>query len=304
MRRHKGCSIAVVGLLAGTALSGGPALADPGSLAALQKSSVVPWTGTITVEWREDRGYCPTWISCTRTESGKLVYIITGIAPDNGSFTTVDWRLYQATAQGSVTRYGRYVGYDGTEESSDTWTVNNDARVAGLRIGSTAPTMSPPSTFVPTPEGETGPFGGFPYDTIGPWPNNDPNELRPINDADPDPNILRGTTVFAAQPNWDDLKAYTYTLSYDLRRGILYKATVKWPRSPWAGATYRTRISVPGNTKKFRPWISTGKARMHVFKRLSLGKYVVEIQAISKSGKKGPALTKAFKVTTAFRVSD
>jgi hypothetical protein len=293
----------VVGVLAGIVMAGGPASGDDGSLTTVQNYSVVPWVGTITVEWREERDKCIGCISSIFIDSGRLVYTITG-----GSTTTQspDWSSYQASANGSGTFYSRLVTEDGTEECTGTWTAI-DRRVDGLRIGITAPTMSPGSVMVEEPTDGCAfslPVGDFPSDGIGDGPDNEPYIQRPINDSDPNPNILRGTTVFAAQPNWDQLKAYTYTLTYDLRREILYKATVKWPRSPWAGATYRTRISVPGNTKKFRPWISTGKARMHVFKRLSLGKYVVEIQAISKSGKKGPALTKAFKVTTAFRVSD
>jgi hypothetical protein len=80
----------------------------------------------------------------------------------------------------------------------------------------------------------------------------------------------------------------------------LYMATVRWPKSSHHGATYQVQICRVG--KSCTPWHSTGKKRKATFKDLHLGKHVVKIRSVTKSGVSKPLKLK-FTVTTKFRLS-
>lgn len=121
-----GLRLAAPAALALAVISGGPAAGDPVSPAvgALQATGVIPWTGTITAQWREtfnDGG----------EQSGLVTYTITG--GNTGPSISPAWSQHSGTASGSGSWTKAGCG-------TSAWTLSNEA-VQNLRLGITDPTV-------------------------------------------------------------------------------------------------------------------------------------------------------------------
>jgi methionine-rich copper-binding protein CopC len=277
--------------IAGTVLVGGPATADSSSL-AVDKQAIVPWTGTITAQWREtfdDGG----------EQSGQVVYTVTG--GNTGPSISPAWSHHAGTASGSGSWTKAGCGTSG-------WTLTN-APVQNLRLGITDSTVYNLGLFVefpdPCPPGQMNWSVGI---TVPAGSGGTPLSL---NDDDPDPNIRRGTTVFTTPSD-------TYTLTYDLRRAAGQGTSPVPPAPVQTPLTAPTKVKVTVKKRKARvTWkpvadaqsyqvrVSPAKGKKGSWKQVSKpaytsgklkdGTYVVNARAVS-SGGTSPATSQRFKV--------